>query len=130
VSLTQSECGELEQRLAELARDVRDKIHETAPKNADERSLDRAGNALDEGDEAVSSMEEDFRHTLRQRYQGELQQLEAVRERLASGEIDRCVDCGGEIGFRRLLANPLAVRCIRCQAHFEKTHAGTAMPKL
>lgn len=130
VSLTQSQCAELEQRLTELSRDVRVKIHDTAPRNADEKSLDRAGTTLDEGDEAVSNMEEDFKLTLQQRYRGELQQLEAVQERLASGEIDRCLDCAGDIGFQRLLANPLAVRCIRCQVHYEKTHAGTATPKL
>lgn len=30
-----------------------------------------------------------------------------------------CQDCGGEIGEKRLRANPAATRCIKCQAKAE-----------
>ena len=30
-----------------------------------------------------------------------------------------CEDCGGEIGEKRLRANPAATRCIKCQAKAE-----------
>jgi RNA polymerase-binding transcription factor DksA len=37
----------------------------------------------------------------------------------------RCADCGLEIPFERLKAEPAALRCIDCQRVHEHTHAGT-----
>jgi DnaK suppressor protein len=34
----------------------------------------------------------------------------------------RCVDCGDEIGAERLEALPSAVRCVSCQAAWEKAN--------
>ncbi|CAN0449402.1 unnamed protein product, partial [Phaeothamnion confervicola] len=59
-----------------------------------------------------------------------LREIRAARERLASGTIDECADCGGEIGVQRLLANPVAKRCIGCQDRFDKTHAHGNMASL
>lgn len=130
VSLTPAQCAEIEHRLAELDRKARAKIRETAPKQADEKGLERAGNALDEGDESVSIVEEDLNHALHERCLDELRHIESARERSASGEIDSCADCGGEIAFERLLAHPLATRCIHCQLRHERTHRAGATPRL
>lgn len=35
-------------------------------------------------------------------------------------DITECIDCGGEIGEKRKQAVPYAVRCIVCQADFER----------
>lgn len=43
----------------------------------------------------------------------------AARERLASGTYGICIDCGGAIGYQRLLAYPTAKRCITCQRRHE-----------
>jgi DnaK suppressor protein len=130
VALTQSQNTELKQLLARLAKDARDNIRRTMPKPADEKSLDRAGTALDSGDEAVNSVQEEFDHALHERYLAELHQLEAAQARAASGDIDQCIDCGGEISVERLLAYPLATRCIDCQGRYEKMIRGTVAPKL
>jgi DnaK suppressor protein len=130
VALTRSQIAELEQLLAKLAKEAQDNIRKTMPKPADEKSLDRAGTALDSGDEAVNSVQEEFDHVLHERYLAELQQLEAAQARAASGEIDHCADCGGEINVKRLLAYPLAARCIDCQERYEKMIRGAAAPKL
>jgi len=52
----------------------------------------------------------------------ELRELEAARVRLAAGEYGVCIDCGQEIGFERLFAQPGAARCLFCQEGFERTH--------
>jgi len=130
VGLSRSQSKELEQRLAELSKEVHESIRRTMPKPADEKSLDRAGTALDIGDEAVNSVQEEFDHSLHQRYLAELRQLEAAQARVQSGEIDQCVDCGGEISAERLFAYPLATRCIYCQERYEKAHPGAVTPKL
>jgi DnaK suppressor protein len=60
----------------------------------------------------------------------ELRDLEAARLRLAAGTYGTCADCGGDIGYERLRANPAAQRCIACQTRHEKTFAGPGAPKL
>lgn len=129
MALTRSQSAKLEQRLAELSKEVQENIRKTMPKPADEKSIDRAGTALDSGDEAVNSAQEEFDHALHERYLLEFRLLEAAQARVASGEIDQCADCGGEIGAERLLAYPLAKRCIECQERHEKSARGTAAPK-
>ncbi len=129
VALTRSQSALVEQRLAELSKEVQDNIRKTMPKPADEKSLDRAGAGLDSGEEAVNSVQEEFDHALHERYLAEFRQLEAAQARVASGEIDQCADCSGEIGAERLLAYPLAKRCIDCQERHEKASRGTAAPK-
>lgn len=130
MALTRSQTAELEQLLNKLAKEAQDNIRRTMPKPADEKSLDRAGTTLDSGDEAVNSVQEEFDHVLHERYLAEFHQLEAAQARAASGEIDHCADCGGEINVKRLLAYPLATRCIDCQERYEKMIQGTAAPKL
>lgn len=53
-----------------------------------------------------------------------LQALENARLRLDDDEFGLCVDCGADIPVARLVANPVATRCIACQSQFEHTHAG------
>jgi RNA polymerase-binding transcription factor DksA len=52
----------------------------------------------------------------------ELQDIEAARRRLDDGSYGLCTDCGVEIGFERLHAEPEAARCIDCQRRHEKTY--------
>ncbi len=53
-----------------------------------------------------------------------LQALENARLRLDDEDFGLCVDCGTEIPAARLVANPVAIRCVTCQDLFEHTHAG------
>ncbi len=53
-----------------------------------------------------------------------LQALENARLRLDYEDFGLCVDCGTEIPAARLVANPVAIRCVTCQDLFEHTHAG------
>ncbi len=53
-----------------------------------------------------------------------------IRDALVQSGDQKYIDLAGEIHFKRLLANPAAVRCIDCQGRIEKTHAHEAMPRL
>ncbi len=50
----------------------------------------------------------------------ELRAITLARQRIADGSYGRCADCGLEIDPRRLLAQPTATRCTRCQAEAER----------
>ena len=52
----------------------------------------------------------------------ELRQIAAAEERIARGEYGECVDCGDDIPFERLQAQPAASRCVPCQEQYEQTH--------
>lgn len=53
-------------------------------------------------------------------------------ERMKEGKYGRCMECGGEIGFKRLAAVPWTERCVDCQAraeqHCEPPPAVTYLP--
>ncbi|MDO9226640.1 MAG: TraR/DksA family transcriptional regulator [Pseudomonadota bacterium] len=53
-----------------------------------------------------------------------LQAMESAFKRLDDPEYGQCEDCGGNIPAARLIANPVAIRCVACQERFEHTHAG------
>lgn len=53
-----------------------------------------------------------------------LQAMEDAAARLDTPEYGICEDCGVEIPAARLVANPMAVRCVACQEHHEHTHGG------
>ncbi len=80
--------------------------------------LERGGN--DRGDESSQALESGIEMTQAGRASYELALVDDALERLERGEFGTCQDCGGEIGRARLLANPVASRCLDCQARHEE----------
>jgi RNA polymerase-binding protein DksA len=124
--LTEHQTKELraliEQRREALLAELRD----DAQRVREQPYAEHAGAAPDSGDESVAALIADLGHADMGRDLNELRELEAARSRLAEGRYGTCDDCGGEIGFERLKANPAAVRCIACQTRHEKTYGGTS----
>jgi RNA polymerase-binding transcription factor len=89
-----------------------------------------AGPAPDAGDESVAQLISDLDRADLSRDIGELRALEAARERMAAGSYGVCAECGGEIAFGRLRAEPGALRCVDCQSRHEKTYGGSGGSKL
>jgi RNA polymerase-binding protein DksA len=88
----------------------------------DERYGELAGPVHDLADESVAALLADLDQAELSRDVAELREIEAARKRLADGAYGICVDCGAEIGFERLHAEPAAARCVECQGHHEKTY--------
>ncbi len=53
------------------------------------------------------------------RLEANLALVAAARQRLGAGRFGTCLDCGGEIDLRRLLALPEAEYCMACQQRHE-----------
>jgi len=81
-----------------------------------------AGATPDIGDEAVADLLSDVGEAEVTRDLGELRKLEKALERVSEGSYGKCVDCGAEIPFERLRAQPGAERCRPCQGRHEKTY--------
>jgi len=126
MALTQQQTQKLhtviEQRRESLLAELREDVERTRK----DRHDDLAGAAGDAGDESVATLIADLDHADLSRDLNELRDLEAARTRLADGSYGTCADCGGEIGYDRLKANPAAVRCIACQTRHEKTYGGAS----
>ena len=100
--------------IEELRRDV--------ARARDEQFGQLAGTAPDIGDVSVATLLSDVDQAELSRDIGELREVEAARTRLADGAYGICSDCGCEVGFERLRAEPAAARCVECQRRHEKTY--------
>ena len=105
-------------------------IREDVAKERQEPFGELAGSAPDSGDESVAALIHDLDQFDVTRDLTELRELEAARGRMAAGSYGVCLDCGSDIDFGRLRANPGAARCVRCQVMHEKTYAGSGRPTL
>ena len=77
---------------------------------------------LDVGDDAVEDLLVEIDRADLSRDAEELRAIQAARRRLANGTYGICIDCGVQIAFERLRAEPAAARCFECQARHEKTY--------
>ncbi|MGE5639890.1 MAG: TraR/DksA family transcriptional regulator [Clostridia bacterium] len=89
-----------------------------------------AGATPDPGDESVASLIQDLDQADLGRDLDELRAIEAARERVRNGTYGVCIDCGLDIDYQRLRANPSALRCIHCQSAHEKENGRPASPTL
>ena len=105
----------LERRAKQLEQDVA---------AAQARGNDDPNDVTDRKDEANARMLAEVGNAEVERDLAELRQIALARQRIADGSYGRCADCGVDIDPRRLLAQPTAARCTRCEAEAErKPHA-------
>jgi RNA polymerase-binding protein DksA len=130
MALTPRQIQELRHRILERRRQLAAEIRGDAEKARGETFGALAGETHDSAEESVADLFADLDQAEMTRDLAELRELEAARLRLAAGSYGVCTDCGGEIGYERLRANPAAQRCIACQTRHEKTFAGPGAPKL
>lgn len=120
----------LTRRLDALERQVRNDIRAMLLQSGDQTYIDLAGLVHDLGDEAAANQLIETDDALIERHLQELRAIEAARRRLADDSINCCLECGDEIGYRRLLVYPVALRCVVCQAQHEKTYAREATSRM
>jgi RNA polymerase-binding protein DksA len=121
MSLSDQQAGALlaamRARLAVLEEEIARKLDDGAGGLA---VLDGVG---DSGDlsQAIASSEIDFSEALRdiEEWRG----LRGAIRRIDEGSYGFCIDCGTEIPFARLQAQPVAVRCIDCQSQAEQARS-------
>jgi RNA polymerase-binding protein DksA len=130
MALTPHQIQELRHRILERRRQLAAEIRGDAEKARGETYRELAGETHDSAEESVAALLADLDQAEMTRDLAELRDLEAARLRLSAGTYGTCADCGGEIGYERLRANPAAMRCIACQTRHEKTFAGPGAPKL
>jgi DnaK suppressor protein len=131
VTLTHTQASRIESKLDKqykaLIEEVRDELDNSENQQYVEL-IDRS--PADRGDQATGDALADLNLAIIDRHIRKIRDIEATRKRIKDGSFGACVDCGGDIGFERLLAYATAKRCFTCQRQHEKTYAHDANPTL
>jgi RNA polymerase-binding transcription factor len=118
--LSQRELRDLLRRLELREQVLATKIAEERARIDNEALSQLEADVGDQVDQAFVKTSVEMERGLIDRYTAELEEIAAARERLASGVIGVCTDCGEPIGAARLQAQPTASRCADCQWRYEK----------
>ncbi len=121
---------EFQRMLREREQALKQEIREELLKADREGYAELAGQVHDAEEASVADLLVDLNLTAIDKHVEELREVESALGRMLEGTYGECVECGGPIGEARLRANPVALRCIRCQEVWEKTHAGGETPAL
>jgi len=129
--LSKAQLQVLELALEARRRALDAELRRDAERVRAESYRETAGPVTDLGDEAIADLIADLDNAELTRDLEELRALDAALARLGNSQaFGRCADCGTDIPFERLKAEPAALRCVGCQRVHERTYAGTHTPRL
>jgi RNA polymerase-binding protein DksA len=111
-------------RLKARDQELRAAIHAALVNNEDKTYSEVAGRVLDAAEQSVADLFADDKIIAIEKEVAEQADVVAALARITDGTYGTCIDCGDDIGVKRLEAWPTAKRCIRCQTHYESTHRG------
>jgi RNA polymerase-binding transcription factor DksA len=124
--LSRAQLQVLELALEDRRRTLDAELRRDAERARAESYSETAGPVTDLGDEALADLIADLDNADLTRDLNELRAIDAALVRMGNGKsYGRCAECGVEIPFERLKAEPAARRCFDCQSVHERTYAGT-----
>lgn len=85
-----------------------------------------AEDAQDTADQAVFSYQKELLFTRGTHDHGQLYLVKNALERLKEGSFGECIECGNQIGAKRLEALPWTPYCIDCQEKMERGDLSSA----
>lgn len=130
MALDAQQTAEFEARLRERAKQLREEIRSTLERSSDETHVQIAQAVRDEGDASFSDLIMHLNLSDIDRDAQELRRIDNALVRIKEGTFGYCVDCGLDIPFGRLQAEPTAARCVRCQELYERTHVSPSTPTM
>jgi len=131
MALSQAQLGRLTRQLGKRYESLLAEVRDEVEKTEDQRYIELIGQVpADIGDQSVGDALADLNLAIIDRHVQELRDIEAAKARIKERRFGTCIDCGGEIGYERLLAYPTAKRCLSCQQQRERTYAHAGTPTL
>lgn len=122
--LDRTQVNTIRELLDERERTLREEVR-AVKEAAAERPSAQGGHVEDMVEDAQERFRTGMEHVDLQRDQEELRDIEQARDRLSGGSYGVCTDCGRDIPFERLKAQPSTKRCIACQSAYEKKYQTT-----
>jgi RNA polymerase-binding protein DksA len=117
--LTIEQRESLQQWLRSRVAELRREIAEALRRSGGEAAIGLANHLEEMGDDAVADRESAIDVAEVERDVRELREVERALTLLHEPEYGVCADCGEDIPFSRLRANPVATRCTACQTRAE-----------
>jgi RNA polymerase-binding protein DksA len=130
MNMTKNSIDTLQRKMEEDLARLISETHEEMDPELKANYIDIDGNVADTGDEAVADTLIDTDNAIIGRHLQEVRDLDAALDRIQSGRYGVCIDCDGEIGYKRLDAYHTAKRCIECQIQHEKIYASEPTPTM
>jgi DnaK suppressor protein len=121
MAITREQKAQIQRQLLRRERALHADIDRETGKRVPHREL--AGEIGDAGDASAATLIADLNDAGVGRDVAELRAIARARQSLREDEYGHCLDCGTDIPFERLRAQPTALRCGRCQALSERTAA-------
>lgn len=129
-NLTEKQLQTLRQGMVERQRVLVAEVNDQRSQAATDGNQDGQFGVGDTADESVVRMMTDLHLQEAGRDLEELRDIDGALRRMDEGTYGDCDECGTEIGYPRLEAQPTATRCVKCQAIHEKTYASKSTPTL
>jgi RNA polymerase-binding transcription factor DksA len=128
--LTTAQRDALRARLNERSAALRGEISEALHATATPAELGLPNHRVEAGDEAVADLETGIELAGVERDASELNAVLEALARMDGGHYGFCADCRAPIAYERLLAQPQAARCVRCETERERLRASPSLPAL
>jgi RNA polymerase-binding protein DksA len=125
-TLTSEQKARIKEKLQSRERELYEDTHREVDKFETYERL--ASEAPDPGDASTADTIIDTNRAEVGRDIAELRAIGAALQRINSPDFGACIDCGVDIPYERLLAQPAAQRCLQCQRLYEHNHAGAGRP--
>ncbi len=120
----------LRARLLERARVLRGEIAETLHASGPRAAPGLPNHREEVDDDAVADLETGVEVAAVERDSAELNAVVEALARMDGGHYGLCADCGAPLALERLLAQPQALRCVRCETERERLRARPSLPAL
>ena len=120
--LSQPQLDELRARLVERSGVLRAELGSALHEPSARQALGLPNRREETDDDAVADLEASLDIAAVQRDAQELADVVDALARLNSGHYGVCTQCGREIPWPRLAAQPQARRCIECETALERRH--------
>ena len=102
-------------QFVKLLKERRDALHLRLTRATRQSRASALTDAKDEGDRASASVDKEMSAADHAQAENLLKAVNAALDRIDSGTFGQCLNCGQEIGLKRLEAIPWARYCITCQ---------------
>ena len=119
-NIDEKELNELRNSLLDYRKQLQQEIHDELLKEGSSTALSLAGKVHDKQEESLSEMLTEINLGLLKQHQQELKNLDTALRHMEDDTYGACIDCDAPIAIARLKANPMALRCISCQAKHEQ----------
>jgi RNA polymerase-binding protein DksA len=122
-ALSDKQRDELKQKLQHRFNELSERVRQELQESDNEQYLEIAGKVHDLEEASLADLLVDIDLAIIDLHIEEIQDIEKALMRFPMGSYGICIDCGTDISYKRLQANPAAKRCLDCQAKDEWTYA-------